>query len=244
MVESGSYEVSPKVFDTAKVLYDVFGANDIPLTESEGIMKAEEGNKSLVIETQSGNMHVLQNANLLDNVRLSYTIEEGWNTAKQYLLNHNLISTQEMNEIRDVEVIKVTEQSLDVTGAYNSAPTINIGYIYIINRYIDNIPVNICEDGLLVYVSQNGVNWVSKQWSDVYAAEGKINLIPSQNIIQGIGDILSGGNLTNDIKITGIELEYYPTKTDSGISLKPVWRCDSDNGSIIIDAETGTLISM
>ena len=62
-------------------------------------------------------MHVPENANLLDNVGLNCTIKEGWNTAKQYLLDHNLISNQEMNEIRDVEVIKVTEQSLDVTGA-------------------------------------------------------------------------------------------------------------------------------
>lgn len=244
LVESGSYEVSPKVFDTAKVLYDVFGVNDVALTENEGIMKAEEGNRSLVVETRSGNMHVLENANLLDNVGLSCTIKEGWNTAKQYLFDHNLISNQEMNEIRDVEVIKVTEQSLDVTGAQNNAPTIDIGYIYVINRYIDNIPVNISGDGLVVYVSQNGVNWVSRQWSDVNAAGEKINLIPSRNIIQGIGGILSVGNVTNDIKITGIELEYYPTATDSGIRLKPVWRCDSDNGSIIIDAETGTLISM
>ena len=129
LIESGSYEVSPKVFDTAKVLYDVFGVNDVALTENEGIMKAEEGNRSLVVETRSGNMHVLENANLLDNVGLSCTIKEGWNTAKQYLLDHNLISNQEMNEIRDVEVIKVTEQSLDVTGAQNNAPTIDIGYI-------------------------------------------------------------------------------------------------------------------
>ena len=149
-----------------------------------------------------------------------------------------------MNEIRDVEVIKVTEQSLDVTGAQNNAPTIDIGYIYVINRYIDNIPVNISGDGLVVYVSQNGVNWVSRQWSGVNAAGEKIDLIPSRNIIQGIGGILSGESITKDIKITGIELEYYPTTTDSGIRLKPVWRCDSDNGSIIIDAETGTLISM
>lgn len=57
--------------------------------------------------------------------------------------------------------------------------------------------------GLVVYVSQNGVNWVSRQWSDVNAAGEKINLIPSRNIIQGIGGILSVGNVTNDIKITG-----------------------------------------
>ncbi len=45
LIESGSYEVSPKAIDTANILYDIFGLNDIPLTESEGIVKSEAGNK-------------------------------------------------------------------------------------------------------------------------------------------------------------------------------------------------------
>ena len=243
-----------KVFNLNPVELDVDSICKNVLDNSKEIVEKKNNDMNAVTYTD-GNNFVIQDyndngirltlsRNNTTNNKMSITEEQGWNLAKRFLLENSIMDENELDQVM-VQASPLTAQQIDVNeeDADDNGQSYNTGFVYLLKRQVDSIPIHDTGDGVKVIMDENGINFVSKKWNDIFWANENVTIKSAQDILNSLETSLDDIYCADNITVTDINLIYFPQQSNQNeTKLVPAWELIFDNGTFVLDACTGKLI--
>lgn len=202
-----------------------------------------DNNIVLRCDEQNGRITIYNKSIRIDNSPMRITAVEGLEKAINVLTRSGLMEHNEEWSVDYAQVIEITEENLDVNNKSlnqtNSSPT-TIGYVYVIPRIIDDIPVFSSADSIKVYVCKGGVSIIEKTKNTIKIDGERAKLLESDVVFEQLPVeqkkiLLKAGF---DVKV---DLVYFLIDNEKKVFV-PAWMYQSGNETFVYNAITGELL--